>query len=452
MSLERSTKKTPNIILFLSTVVLTSVYVFAYSRSMSFDSLTMRLLYVMISVLIFCLDSEYILYALCFFLPLRKAIYFGSLAIFNIVLVAIFLKLILFRKKLPIKSLILAMCLASYDMCVSALALYEDYQITLYMLKWYFSFFVFLALIECGTSKFDYRKATVFLNLGLIVTGVLTMYQYAGYTVISSSLREELGGAGGTLDQNSYAFFCLMGFVSAIGYILDPSVKEKKNWWTVALMGLLGLFNLLCGMYMVSKAFYVVLIALIVLIVCYSIRNLKNSFWYILLVAVAFVMLMRTDRAQGLLESIMLRFGKATDIDTLTTGRSELLFYYLGAVVSSPIHFIFGAGLSTYSRYYEVPNQTITHNTPLEVFAAWGFVGFVFITIVLYSFLKRYIYTRSRKNSLYSLLPLLTMVIFSFSLSMFWEDASLFFIVFSLYYSIHLKTDGKELVYEKETA
>lgn len=427
-------------ILKISFILLCAIYTFLYSKTLSFDVLSMKIIYIALVVILIFLDEESILYFLFFFLPLRKLVYFDNIAFFNIILLFLILKQTLRAKKIPYFSLICALIFLTYDILISLLTL-PSYHITLYMIKWYFSIFVFFVLLNCNFRKFDYKKSIIYLNIGLTIVGFLTIYQYSEYSTITSYIREIVAGAGGTLDQNTYSFFCIMGGISAIAFFLDP-LSDKSNKRENMLIIVTGLFSLFCGMFMVSKAFYLVLIIIILIIIMSFIKYFKQNFKYLLIGIIGIICCLQINRFNELISSILLRFTSAgSDISKLTTGRSELLAFYLPAILNKPLHFLFGAGISTYSLYYRPFDSSITHNTTLEMLAAWGVVGIVLLLLLVVMNLKKVVFANVKKINIYSLLPLITIILFSQTLAMMWEDASWFFMLYSLYFAIHLKIE-----------
>lgn len=420
-------------IIFLLLFILSSLYVFLYSKTLSFNGFTMNFIYCILSLLLIFLDEEHLMYAFFFFLPMRKNIYFGSLAFYNIVMVILILKMIIKRKLIPIKSLLIAMFLGAYDILISSIT-YFGYDISAYMIKWYFSFFVFLYLLENKIEKFDYKKSILALNMGLVIIGVLTISQYSGFSIITGSIRNDIAGAGGMLDQNTYSFFCLMGAVSGFTYFFNTKIDKKSNLMMTICIGLSSIFNMICGMYMVSKAFYVVLACICIFALLLLFKDFKKNYIYIILLFLVVIVACSTKQVQNLINSIIVRFSKASNVNELTTGRSDLYIYYINAISDSGLHNFFGAGLSCYRLFYNAHNNYITHNTILELWAAWGIFGMTCIISIIVYYVRKYIYTNTKKE-IVSYIPLITILLFSQTLSMFWEDASLFFFVYSVYIS-----------------
>lgn len=439
MHLKKSQRS--NIIMLLL-VVIASIYVGLFSVELSTDMLQMNLLYVIMAGLLLFLKSDDLLYVLFFFLPMRKMVYFGDFAFFNVILIIFLVKSLLKRnRKLPWIELVCALILCTYDILISMLS-YHHYSITAYMIKWYFSFFVFLYMLSVIPLQYNYKKGTLALNLGLLIVGVLTISQYVSYEVITGGVREFLAGAGGTLDQNTYSFFCLMGATSGFAYTLDRKYKNEKKIFNIIIIAL-SLFNFMCGMYMVSKGFYVVVAIVSMILAISMIKEIVKYFKYIIVIVAGLVYAFSLPTIQLLINSIILRFTGATDINSLTTGRSDLYVYYIDAISSEPIHSIFGAGLSTYRLHYNAHNNYITHNTTLELWAAWGIIGVVFIIGIILFLCKTKVF-KNRRWTIYSLVPLISLLLFSQTVSMFWEDASLFFLIFTLYFAIHLVPESND--------
>lgn len=430
-------KKIQNILLIINAICAT-VYVYLYSIYLSFDIPVMILIYIIMMLITLCLNEEHVLYTMMLCLPMRKLIYIGSFNFFNIILIALFIKKLNFKRmKISKIPFMVAFITILYDIMISLISL-PQYSVSAYMVKWYFGFLVFLLLLNKAPERFDSKQAALFLNIGLFVVGILTIKQYAeysgSYAVITGGLREYLGGALGSLDQNTFSFHCLIGAVSAIAIYINSSKKDNKVFLIVLLA--LGLFSLICGMYMVSKGFYVAL-AIIGIIVAIKMNSKIIKYWkQLLVIGVAIIVFIRTDRVQMLINSIFTRFNGASDINQLTTGRSELYMYYINAIFSSPIKLLFGAGLNTYRLVFNAHNNYITHNTTLELLAAWGLPMSILIVGSIFTLTRKQL--KNNKNvNLVILLPMISLLIFSQTVSMFWEDASLFYFVFSVYFAIN---------------
>lgn len=416
--------------------ILAAIYIYLYSLYFSFSNISMQLIYVILVVFVCLLEDDGILYVMFFMLPMRKLIYFGSFAFFNVVLIVYLVKSLMRRKSIPKIPFLIAVFLMFYDAIISMLSL-PSYTVTAYMVKWYFGFFVFLYMLAQEPKKYDYRYGILFLNIGLLIVGLLTISQYMEYDVITGGLRERLAGAGGTMDQNTYSFHCLMGAISVLGFVLDPA-SDKRNKVFNGVIIFLGIFSMVCGMYMVSKGFYIVVAIILVIVSIKMITKLIRYLKYFVIGGVGIYFIIQMSSIQRLIASIMLRFSGATDASSLTTGRSDLYAYYIDAILSNPIKALSGAGLNTYRLVYNAHNNYITHNTTLELIAAWGLPLAVTIVFVIAHLYKNNI-LKNRDRNIFSLLPLIALLLFSQTVSMFWEDASLFYFVYTVYYAVRIR-------------
>lgn len=424
-------------------VLFAAIYIYQYSLYLSFANSSMQGIYILLVVLVCFLTPENILYIMFFMLPMRKLIYFGTFNFYNILLLVYLIKMFMKNRSIPKIPFLCAVFLACYDVLISMISL-PEYTVSAYMIKWYLGFFTFLYMLQVLPQKYDYRKGILYLNIGLLIVGILTMSQYMGYDVITGGLRERLAGAGGTLDQNTYSFHCLMGAISAFSFLLDSEKKKSNNVYNMEILAL-GIFNLVCGMYMVSKGFYVVVAILLVLILVKMESHIIKYFKYIVIIAIGIFLLLRVNRVQQLITSIVLRFSGATDASSLTTGRSDLYSYYINALLLNPLKMLFGAGLNTYRLVYNAHNHYITHNTTLELIVSWGLPIAICLVGVIVYLSKKHIF-KGRDKNLFTLLPLITLLLFSQTVAMFWEDASLFYLVFALYSAVRLVPEKGESI------
>lgn len=428
-------------------VLLAAIYIYLYSQILSFSNTSMQIIYLLLAVLVLLLKQENVAYVMFFMLPMRKLIYFGSLNFFNIIILAYLLRAFAKNRKLPRIPFLLAVGLAFYDVIISTLSL-PSYTVTSYMLKWYLGFFLFLYMLARIPDNYEYKKGMLFLNVGLTIVGLFTISQYAGYDVITGGLRERLAGAGGTLDQNTYSFHCLIGAVSVLAFFLDPNSDKKNKMYNIIILPL-GLFSMFCGMYMVSKGFYAVVAVLVILTAIKMGAKLIRYWKHFIVAIIGLYGAFQITRVQQLFNSVMLRFTGATDVNSLTTGRSDLYAYYINALLTDPIRFLFGAGLNTYRLVFNAHNNYITHNTTLEIIAAWGAPIAVIIVCSIIYLCRKNAFSQNNSNY-FSLLPLLALLLFSQTVSMFWEDASLFYFVYAVYFAIHLSPAHMPVIQHNE--
>ena len=138
-------------------------------------------------------------------------------------------------------------------------------------------------------------------------------------------------------------------------------------------------------------------------------------------------------QTRTLVHKVILRFTETgSDLSSITTGRSDIFAMYFKAFAKHPFNALFGAGLSSYQWLFDINFVTetgapiITHNVILEVICAYGVFGAIILFFIYFKLIKTRVNSSSNLNDL---LPLIILIAFSQSLSLYHEDVTNFIIM-----------------------
>lgn len=165
------------------------------------------------------------------------------------------------------------------------------------------------------------------------------------------------------------------------------------------------------------------------------------------------VIIFANNAVSGIIEKITGRFSNATDINSLTTGRFEIVEYYSRTVIRNPVSLLFGRGVN-YTDYYSIPGETIlvAHNTFLDVLLSWGIIGSFFVIASSIYYLKSVAFRRQKRMVVFLPFAMYMLVLFSLSClsaDMFWYLLALCILTFK---KTSVSVFKRSMVYQKTIA
>lgn len=165
-------------------------------------------------------------------------------------------------------------------------------------------------------------------------------------------------------DPNYYA----MLLITSLSLLIK--LKDCKCvTWPVFIIG--GLLLIACGILTYSKTFFLMLIVVVFIYLVWQFWNkrvLRGILLTLLIVVAGGIILF----AEGSPFAVVLsRLTSSTNLDELTTGRSELFMTYYNAIVSDPVSILFGKGLAAGNLGRD------PHNLFLEITYYIGLTGLV---------------------------------------------------------------------------
>lgn len=261
----------------------------------------------------------------------------------------------------------------------------------------YISFIMMIVLFpmvrdEMKSKKYDFYQVVVFFSLGIILASLCALF-FADSANIRRFIKVDSWAAvirrsGFYRDANFYTAQVL----AALGGALALVLREVKKGRLVFLFCII-LFLLYCGFLSGSKSFVLVVACLLVLwIIAVAKMRSRTGLKITLLIALVMtVIYIATSVMFSDLISVMLtRFSSTRDLDTFTTGRTELWAVYLKEIFGGIKVFFFGQGFTNVKI-----NDRSSHNTLIQILYQFGVLG----APVLFYWVRSYFRTdRCRKR------------------------------------------------------
>lgn len=280
-----------------------------------------------------------------------------------------------------------------------------------------FDYIAFLMMIvlfptvkeEYRIGKYDFFHALAFLSLGIIIAALCAL-QYAAFPNIAQYIRVDsyqtiIRRSGFYGDANFYS----AQITAALGGCLVLLLQEKKRQRILLVIVLLAVLTY-CGFLSASKSF--VLVGLVMLCLwLLRLAQMKNRLMLKLLLFLCIIILgfyiANSSVFGDLLEVIDTRFSSASDMDSLTTGRTVLWQSYLSEQIGNIKVFFLGKGFTNVKI-----NERSSHNTILQMFYQLGLFGVPVLLYWMYGFLSDGIQNRDRKADMEKYMSILLIGVF----------------------------------------
>lgn len=236
-----------------------------------------------------------------------------------------------------------------------------------------------LVLMSKGTP---FEKIAIYYILGMLLSSVVGIYAQGNATFheyakhINMEMGEYTRFCGLAGDPNYYSVNMILAFVMLLGLRKKGKVSVDMFW---VLYGLLTVFGFLT----ISKSFmlmYIVIFVATAMIVLKDKNPIENT---LLLVGVVAILTVGLSNG-GLISSVLERLSSASNLNELTTGRSNIWENYMELLRSDSSAMVFGTGLTN-----KLLHGKGAHNLYLEMVYYLGFAGILVLGLSLYFCLKR---------------------------------------------------------------
>lgn len=256
-----------------------------------------------------------------------------------------------------------------------------------------FDYIAFMMLIvlfpvvksEWTVKKYDFFQVVVFFSVGIIVAALCAQNldvfpNIAKYIRVDSylTITRRSGFYG---DANFYT----AQITAALGGSLMLILKQRKRGQTVFL-GIVTFLLIYCGFLSASKSFVIVSVCMIALWIVAILRMQgRTSLKIALLVGVLLLVAIIATSAvfSDLIQVMVTRFSYSTDLDSFTTGRTELWVSYVREIMGDAKIFFLGKGYTNIKV-----NDRASHNTILQTIYQFGFIGAPFLFYWIISFFR----------------------------------------------------------------
>ena len=280
-----------------------------------------------------------------------------------------------------------------------------------------FDYIAFMMLIvlfpvvkgEWTVKKYNFYQIVAFFSLGIIIAAFAallleTFPNIARYIRVASysTITRRCGFYG---DSNFYT----AQITAALGGCLVMMLKEHKRG-RIVFLGIVTVLLLYCGFLSASKSFVIVAACEVVLWFIEVLRMRgRVAFKITLLVGAGFIaVFIATSALFGeLIEVVLTRFSYSSDLESFTTGRTLLWQSYIEEILSNVKVFFLGKGFTN----VKVDGRS-SHNTLLQIFFQFGFLGVPFLIYWMVSFFRGASHKGRRRKLRYSELLILAIGIF----------------------------------------
>ena len=245
----------------------------------------------------------------------------------------------------------------------------------------YVAFVLFLMFFpmlskELKEEQYGYFSLTVFFSVGVIFAAIAaqqlavvpTMARFIN--VMSYSGLTRCSGFYG--DPNFYSAHVTAAFAGVLVLFSNEVSKKKK-----ALMFLIAIALLYCGVIGVSKMFVLVALAVVLLWLLYILfqkERLSMKMMLLLVFIIAVLFVSSSTIFSDSIDQMVLRFRNETgSLSDFTTNRSDLWIAYFDAFSEDPFLLLFGRGFSS----SVLPMDKASHNTLIQIVYQFGLVGMV---------------------------------------------------------------------------
>lgn len=295
--------------------------------------------------------------------------------LYHLLYFVFFLVLLKDIKKVNMKLILLVLLLIIYVFTVRLFMQSElEVGFIAYVISLLFMVLLFPNIIKyynpilCA-NMFAFGLLTAFIA-ERIYRNIPSMYEYlttATYASYSSAIR--YGGLSN--DPNFLSMQVLMYLCLVLSVIEMKNVNTKKKF----ILFLSSLIITVFAFFSVSKMLF---LGLILITGYYILRNIiKIKLGTILTYSVIVVILVFAASSLGVFDSLFYRLSEATNIYSLTTGRTAIVQVYQKLLLNNPSIMLFGIGMNDRLYYLGVS----THNTFITGIYQLGVVGFLFIYI-----------------------------------------------------------------------
>ncbi len=264
----------------------------------------------------------------------------------------------------------------------------------------YLTFMVLIVLFpvvkgEWTVKKYDFFHVVMFFALGAIIAALCAY----GLNIFPNIARYIRVDSYSTITRRSGFYgdanFYTAQITAAMGGSLVMILREKRKG-RILFLAIISVLLLYCGLLSASKSFAIVATGMLVLwiIAVLRIQGRRGLKIGILIGVAVLAVVIATSAVFGdLLEVIITRFSYTKDLDSFTTGRTELWMLYIKEIMNDIKIFFLGKGFTNVKVEGRAP-----HNTLLQIFFQFGFFGGLVLLYWVVSFFRGASYKGRRKK------------------------------------------------------
>ena len=366
---------------FLACVFVAAMIAVAQASGSSFLILAALVVYLIVML---ASSDETVFPMMLFFLPWSPILKISPslFSVYSLATIEIFLKYLVKHKKIQKKVLLPAIALGVLTLLSKLL---HGYSLSASYFMFFGMLLTFPLLAFLVREKTDFEIAACFFACGIILATLLSMAYGTNPNMIQYIKVIEYSNLGVTRlcgfygDPNFYA----AQVATALGALLLVIFKGSKRKVINIILSVVLVF---CGATSLSKSFLICLVVLLVLwIISMLPKTPAKAFSALLVICVLGGAVVLSGVADDLWGQYLARFGGASDISSLTTGRTDFWAEYLKYFWEHPLSFLFGQGYTSVL----VATYGSSHNTILQAIYQFGVVGTVILLVWIIAFENR---------------------------------------------------------------
>ena len=235
---------------------------------------------------------------------------------------------------------------------------------------------IYLAAKTCDSN--GVKKVCLFYILGIVLSSSVAVFNvipnlsdYIGTKDITLENEQISRFAGTYADPNYYSINVIISLCLIV--ILNHK-KALSTMPAITLGGILVMFSSLT----LSKSAFLMLSLPLVLLLYAKVKSGKIFVVFCVLLACVVTAFEVFAGNIEMFNDVLQRFDQASDVNSLTTGRSNLWLNYFNYLVSHPTAFLFGGGFGA-----PLVDSLASHNTYIDMLYYLGIVGTILLISVL---------------------------------------------------------------------
>lgn len=295
---------------------------------------------------------------------------------------------------------------------------------------------IYLAVKSCDSNGI--KKVCFFYILGIVLSSsvaalniIPNLSNYIGTKDIHVEYEQVSRFTGMYADPNYYSINVI------ISLCLIVILNHKKELSAIPAIFLAALLVMFASLTLSKSAFLMLLLPLVLLL--YS--KVKTRKYFVLLCVLVLCSVIAFEVFSGNIEifnDVLYRLDQASDVNSLTTGRSNIWLDYLSHLVTNTRILLFGSGFGAGPL-----NSHAAHNTYIDMFYYLGMVGTILFLLVfrVISNIKK---STARLNLLNYSIWICIAVMYFFLSELFYFDWAFHIIIAILVSKLNMSYEKKE--------
>lgn len=395
---------------FHFTLIMTFTGIYILSRLQGSTAISF-LAFLALTLICIVSNINQLTYIIFFMAPMYLYIVVGSFPLFNIIILVLLIKRVVFTKIIiPIFPVMVLLTLTVLDYIY---LLFNNQVPSLNFIKLILIIFLTSLHLFSVPEGFEVSRAIKYLTLGALIysLGFIIMNMN---TVIGDSNRT---GGMGELDSNTYGLYNI--FTAAV--IVSCLLLKKLKGVRAILYSFILIIIFIAGVMTLSKTYIITAAIAVILFTMTVLGSMKKIFIGASFMIIAFFVLSKINYLVNIFNNLLLRFTSAASLEQLTTGRSVIYGEYLNYLRDDIRSLFFGEGLSSYLVHFTIR----PHNSILELIISWGLFGTIAFGLLFFVGAREY-QRKVRKGRIVFLnaIPFIVFFIFIQTVTIFYQEGT----------------------------